>query len=181
MNLLILDRDGVINVDSDAYVRTVEQWQPIPGSLEAMTALSKAGYTLAIATNQSGIARGYYTLDTLQAMHHKLHTLLAEQGGKVDCIAYCPHVDADQCDCRKPKSGLLLAIAHQLCADLSRATVVGDALRDWQAAAAVGAAYVQVRTGKGGKTIASGKLPASIPVFDDLASYAASLLGNSRS
>jgi len=181
MKLLILDRDGVINQDSDAFIKSVEEWVPIPGSIEAMAQLSRAGYTLAIATNQSGITRGYYSADTLDAMHAKLRGLLAEHGGKVGYIAYCPHLDADRCHCRKPLPGLLQEIATHFGADLTQATVVGDSLRDWQAAQAVGAAYVQVRTGKGAKTLASGKLPVHLPVFDDLASYVASLaLGDSR-
>ncbi|QLQ32767.1 MAG: D-glycero-beta-D-manno-heptose 1,7-bisphosphate 7-phosphatase [Candidatus Thiothrix singaporensis] len=177
MKLIILDRDGVINEDSDAYVKSLKEWVPIPGSIAAMARLNKAGYTLAVATNQSGIARGYYDVATLDAMHAHLRRLLTEQGGKLDHIAYCPHVSADQCDCRKPKPGLLLEIATRLHADLKQAIVVGDSLRDWQAAAAVGAAYVQVRTGKGERTLADGRLPTDIPVFDNLADYADSLTG----
>jgi len=177
MKLIILDRDGVINADSDDYIKSVEEWVSIPGSIEAMAKLSRAGYTLAVATNQSGIARGYYTTATLDAMHEKLRNLLAEHGGKVDYIAYCPHVSDDHCDCRKPKPGLLLEIAQYFAADLTQTTVVGDSLRDWQAAAAVGAAYAQVRTGKGERTLAGGKLPAGIPVFDNLSHYVDSLPG----
>lgn len=176
--LIILDRDGVINEDSDAYIKTVAEWIPISGSIEAMARLHKAGYTLAIATNQSGIGRGYYNVATLDAMHDKLRQLLAEQGGAVDYIAYCPHVNADNCNCRKPKPGLLLEIAQHFDADLAQATVIGDSLRDWQAANAVGAQCVQVRTGKGLRTLADGKLPADIPVFENLADYADSLLGH---
>lgn len=176
MKLIILDRDGVINEDSDNFIRSVAEWIPIPGSIDAMAKLVQAGYTLAIATNQSGIARGYYTLATLEAMHAKLRQLLAEQGGEVAYIAYCPHLGEDACTCRKPKPGLLQEIAQALDADLTQAVVVGDSLRDWQAAEAAGADYVQVRTGKGSKTLLSGKLPDGIPVFDNLASYAASLL-----
>jgi D-glycero-D-manno-heptose 1,7-bisphosphate phosphatase len=176
MKLIILDRDGVINEDSDAFIKSVEEWVPIPGSIEAMAKLVQAGYTLAVATNQSGIARGYYTQATLEAMHAKLRQLLAKQGGKVAYIAYCPHLGEDACTCRKPKPGLLHEIAQALDADLTQAIVVGDSLRDWQAAEAAKSAYVQVRTGKGSKTLASGKLPKDIPVFDNLASYAASLL-----
>ncbi len=175
--LIILDRDGVINEDSDAYIKSLAEWIPIPGSIEAMAKLSQAGYTLTVATNQSGIGRGYYDVATLEAMHTHLRELLAEQGGKVDYIAFCPHVNADNCLCRKPKPGLLQEIAEHFDADLRQVIVVGDSLRDWQAAAAIGAAYVQVRTGKGERTLADGKLPADIPVFNNLADYAASLLG----
>lgn len=177
MKLIILDRDGVINEDSDAYIKSVAEWIPIPGSIEAMARLCKAGYRLAIATNQSGIARGFYSVATLEAMHTRLRQLLAEHGGMVDYIAYCPHVSADHCNCRKPLPGLLLEIAAHLNADLTQALVVGDSLRDWQSAAAVGAAYAQVRTGKGERTLASGKLPADIPVFANLADYVDSLPG----
>ncbi len=177
MKLLILDRDGVINEDSDAYIKSLAEWIPIPGSIEAMARLNNAGYTLAVATNQSGIGRGYYDPATLDAMHNRLRELLAEQGGMVDYIAFCPHVNTDNCNCRKPKPGLLLEIGQHFGADLTQATVVGDSLRDWQAADAVGAAYAQVRTGKGERTLAEGKLPVDIPVFDNLADYADSLLG----
>jgi histidinol-phosphate phosphatase family domain/HAD-superfamily hydrolase, subfamily IIIA len=111
VKLIILDRDGVINEDSDAFIKTVDEWIPIPGSIEAMARLYQAGYTLAIATNQSGIARGYYDVSTLNAMHAKLHDLLAKQGGKVAYIAYCPHLSSDRCACRKPNPGMLLTIA----------------------------------------------------------------------
>lgn len=178
MKLIILDRDGVINKDSDAYIKTVAEWIPIPGSIEAMARLHKAGYTLAIATNQSGIGRGFYNVTTLDAMHDKLRQLLAEQGSEVAYIAYCPHVSTDNCDCRKPKPGMLLEIAQHFDANLTQVTVVGDSLRDWQAADAVGAQYAQVRTGKGLRTLADGKLSADIPVFENLADYANSLLGH---
>lgn len=179
MKLIILDRDGVINEDSDAYIKSLAEWIPIPGSITAMARLSQAGYTLAVATNQSGIGRGYYDVATLDAMHARLRELLAAEGGKLAYIAYCPHVNADNCHCRKPKPGLLREIGEHLDADLTQAIVVGDSLRDWQSAAAVGAAYVQVRTGKGGRTLADGKLPTDIPVFNNLADYADSLLGQS--
>ncbi|WMP18980.1 D-glycero-beta-D-manno-heptose 1,7-bisphosphate 7-phosphatase [Thiothrix lacustris] len=177
MKLIILDRDGVINEDSDAFIKSVEEWIPIPGSLEAMARLYKAGYTLAIATNQSGIARGYYTVATLDAMHTKLRQLLAAYGAEVAYIAYCPHLGEDHCECRKPKPGMMLSIAQHFDIDPAQTLVIGDSLRDWQAAAAVGAGYVQVRTGKGERTLADGKLPADIPIFDNLADYTDSLLG----
>ena len=178
MKLIILDRDGVINEDSDAYIKSVDEWIPIAGSTEAMAQLTHAGYSVTIATNQSGIGRGYYDVATLDAMHAKLRDLLAPLGGKVDYIAYCPHVSEDQCACRKPKAGLLQAIGAHFAADLTQAIVVGDSLRDWQAAAAVGANYAQVRTGKGLKTLADPRLPRDIPVFDNLAQFVATLLAN---
>ncbi|EIJ35528.1 D-glycero-beta-D-manno-heptose 1,7-bisphosphate 7-phosphatase [Thiothrix nivea] len=177
MKLIILDRDGVINEDSDHFIKSAAEWVPIPGSIEAMAHLNKAGYTLAVATNQSGIARGLYDLATLDAMHAKLRRLLTEHDGEVAYIAYCPHLGDEQCNCRKPKPGMLHEIAAYVGADLTQATVVGDSLRDWQAAAAAGANYVQVRTGKGERTLAGGQLPADIPVFDNLSDYAHSLTG----
>ena len=174
--LIILDRDGVINEDSDNFIRSLAEWIPIPGSIEAMARLYHAGYTLTVATNQSGIARGYYSVGVLDAMHAKLRELLVAYGAEVALIAYCPHLSETQCACRKPKPGMLLDIAQQLDADITQAVVVGDSLRDWQAAAAANAAYVQVRTGKGERTLADGRLPADIPVFDSLAHYVDSLL-----
>ena len=177
MKLIILDRDGVINHDSDDYIKSAEEWIPIAGSLEAMARLQQAGYTLAIATNQSGISRGYYSEATLDAMHAKLQRLLAAHGGTVSYIVYCPHLAADACECRKPQPGMLQEIITQ-CGALPTATVmVGDSLTDWQAACAAGIGYVQVRSGKGERTLAKGVLPANIPVFDNLADYADSLLG----
>ena len=178
MKLIILDRDGVINEDSDAYIKSVDEWIAIPGSVEAIAQLTHAGYSVAIATNQSGIGRGYYDVATLDAMHAKLRDLLTPLGGKIDYIAYCPHLSKDQCACRKPKAGLLQEIGAHFAADLTQAIVVGDSLRDWQAAAAVGAHYAQVRTGKGLKTLADPRLPHDIPVFDNLAQCVAELLGN---
>lgn len=180
MKLIILDRDGVINEDSDAYVKSLAEWLPIPGSIEAIARLSKAGFTVAVATNQSGLARGYFNQATLDAMHTHMQALVAAQGGQIAYIAYCPHINADQCDCRKPKPGLLIEIAAHFAADLSEAVVVGDSLRDWQAAAAAGAGYVQVRTGKGERTLADGRLPSHIEVFDNLALYVDSLLGHAH-
>ena len=174
--LIILDRDGVINEDSDNFIRSVAEWIPIPGSIEAMARLYHAGYTLTVATNQSGIARGYYSVEELDAMHAKLRGLLAAHGAEIALIAYCPHLGEAQCACRKPKPGMMFDIAQQLGADVTQAVVVGDSLRDWQAAVAAGAGYVQVRTGKGERTLADGRLPADIPVFDNLAHYVDSLL-----
>lgn len=183
--LIILDRDGVINEDSDAFIKTVDEWIPIPGSIDAIVRLKQAGYTVAIATNQSGIARGYYDVATLDAMHAKMQALLVAQAGKqsdmpaqVDYIAYCPHLGDDVCECRKPKPGMLLTIAaHYGVADTAHVVMVGDSLRDWQAADAAGMHYAQLRTGKGERTLASGDLPAAIPVFDDLAACVDQLLG----
>ncbi|EKN46727.1 MULTISPECIES: D-glycero-beta-D-manno-heptose 1,7-bisphosphate 7-phosphatase [Pseudomonas syringae group] len=178
VKLLILDRDGVINQDSDAYIKSVEEWIPIPGSIQAIAALSKAGWTVAIATNQSGIARGYYDLATLDAMHARLRELVAEQGGEVGLIVYCPHGPDEGCDCRKPRPGMLQTIARHYAADLKGLWFVGDSKGDLQAALAVDSQPVLVKTGKGQKTLAGG-VPTGTLVFDDLAAVAAELIHTS--
>ncbi|TDV59900.1 D-glycero-beta-D-manno-heptose 1,7-bisphosphate 7-phosphatase [Pseudomonas sp. LP_7_YM] len=180
MKLLILDRDGVINEDSDAYIKSVQEWIPIPGSIEAIAQLSKAGWTVAVATNQSGIARGYYDLATLHAMHARLRELVAEQGGEVGLIVYCPHGPDQECECRKPKPGMLLTIAGHYATDLRGVWFVGDSKGDLQAAVAVDSQPVLVMTGKGHKT-RSAPLPAGTLIFDDLAAVAAELIHNSAS
>jgi len=175
LKLLILDRDGVINQDSDAYIKSLEEWIPIPGSIEAIAQLSKAGWTVAVATNQSGIARGYYSLATLEAMHARLRTLVAELGGEVGHIVYCPHGPDEGCACRKPKPGMLLAIADHYHADLRGIWFVGDSKGDLEAALAVGAQPVLVRTGKGERTLEKGVAETTL-IFDDLAAIARELI-----
>ncbi|PAA13195.1 D-glycero-beta-D-manno-heptose-1,7-bisphosphate 7-phosphatase [Pseudomonas fragi] len=175
MKLLILDRDGVINFDSDAYIKSVEEWIPLPGSIEAIAQLSKAGWTVAIATNQSGIARGYYDIATLDAMHNRLRALVADQGGEVGLIVYCPHGPDEGCACRKPKPGMLQTIANHYGADLAQCWFVGDSLGDLQAAQAVDSQPVLVKTGKGLQTLAK-SLPVNTLIFDDLAAVAAELI-----
>ncbi|WP_178116179.1 D-glycero-beta-D-manno-heptose 1,7-bisphosphate 7-phosphatase [Pseudomonas sp. LD120] len=177
VKLLILDRDGVINHDSDAYIKSVQEWIPLPGSIEAIAQLSKAGWTVAIATNQSGIARGYYDLATLEAMHARLRELVAEQGGEVGLIVYCPHGPDEGCACRKPKPGMLQTIAEHYQADLSGLWFVGDSLGDLEAAKAVDSQPVLVKTGKGEKTLGK-TLPVGTLIFDDLAAVAAELIHN---
>ena len=175
--LIILDRDGVINRDSDAFVKSAAEWIPLPGSIAAIAALSGAGYTIAIASNQSGIARGLFNQDALQTMHDKLRKLVVAEGGSVDKIVVCPHGPDDGCDCRKPRPGLLLQLADHYNTDLSGVPVIGDSLRDVQAAVAVSARPLLVRTGNGNRTEAS--LPegvGEIEVFDDLAAATAVLV-----
>lgn len=169
MKLVILDRDGVINEDSDNFIKSVDEWIPIPGSLESIAQLKQAGYTVAIATNQSGVARGLYSLDELHAMHQKLAKLLDRYGVAVDAIEFCPHLAADNCQCRKPLPGMYQSIALQFKSDLTGVPVIGDSLRDLQAAAAVGASPLLVRTGKGLRTLEAGGLPPDTQVFDNLA------------
>jgi D-glycero-D-manno-heptose 1,7-bisphosphate phosphatase len=177
LKLLILDRDGVINEDSDAYIKSVQEWLPIAASIEAIAQLSKAGWTVAVATNQSGIARGYYDLATLDAMHERLRALVAEQGGEVGLIVYCPHGPDDGCDCRKPRPGMLKTIARHYQAELAGVWFVGDSMGDLEAAVAVGAQPVLVKTGKGCRTLAKA-LPQGTLIFENLAAVARELIHN---
>ncbi|WP_325434754.1 D-glycero-beta-D-manno-heptose 1,7-bisphosphate 7-phosphatase [Pseudomonas nitroreducens] len=175
MKLLILDRDGVINQDSDDYIKSLAEWIPIPSAITAIARLSKAGWTVAVATNQSGIARGYYDLATLESMHARLRELVAEQGGKLGMVVYCPHGPDDGCDCRKPKPGMLRQIAQHYGVDLKGVWFVGDSRGDLDAALAVDCLPVLVKTGKGERTLAK-TLPEGTLVFDDLAAVADHLL-----
>lgn len=179
MKLIILDRDGVINQDSDEFIKSVDEFIPLPGSLEAIARLNQAGYRVAVATNQSGIARGLYDLATLNAMHDKLRRLLNQHGGQIDIIAYCPHGPDDGCDCRKPKPGMYLEIASRMELSLEDIPVIGDSLRDLQAALAVQAKPILVRTGKGERTLAKGEGLDGVPVYDDLAAAVNALLEES--
>ena len=175
--LVILDRDGVINHDSAAFIKNEDEWRPLPGSLEAIAALTSAGFTLAVASNQSGIARGLFGQDALDAMHAKMLSLVHEAGGHISRIVICPHGPDDDCDCRKPKPGMLEQLARHFDTSLAGVPVIGDALRDLEAAAAVGARPMLVRSGKGRKTEA--ELPArlaNVPVYDDLAAAARALI-----
>ena len=175
--LVILDRDGVINRDSREFVKNTDEWHPIPGSIEAIAKLSRAGYTVAVASNQSGLARGLFDRNALRAMHRKLRRLVAAEGGRIDRIVVCPHGPGDGCNCRKPAPGLLLRLARHYGTSLDGVPAVGDSLRDLEAAAAAGAMPLLVRTGNGRKVAAS--LPTrlrSVPVFDDLAAVADALL-----
>lgn len=180
MKLIILDRDGVINEDSDEYIKSVDEFIPLPGSLEAIARLKQAGYTIAVATNQSGISRGYFDEATLAAMHDKLACLLDEQGGEVDYIAYCPHGPDDGCACRKPQPGLLNEIGKHFNVDLTNVPVIGDSLRDIQAARTVGALPILVKTGKGERTLANTDQISDIPVYADLAAAVDALLSNAN-
>jgi D-glycero-D-manno-heptose 1,7-bisphosphate phosphatase len=170
--LIILDRDGVINQDSDLYIKSPEEWVPLPGSLEAIAHLNQWGYRVVVCTNQSGIGRGLFGMDTLNAMHDKMIKAAAQVGGAIDAVFFCPHTNADECGCRKPKPGMFKEIAARYNADLTGVPAVGDSLRDLQAAVAVGARPLLVLTGKGRKTKADPSLPAGTLVFDDLAAVA---------
>ncbi len=180
LKLIVLDRDGVINEDSDAYVKTLEEWIPIPGSLQAIARLSQAGWTVAVATNQSGLARGMFDASTLDDMHFKMQQLVMEQGGRIDLIVHCPHGPDAGCECRKPKPGLFRTIAeHFGLADLKGVPVVGDSHRDLHAGLMLGGTPYLVRTGKGLRTL-EGTLPSGTQVFDDLAAVVDNLLEKSR-
>ena len=176
MKLVILDRDGVINYDSDAYIKNPDEWKPIPGSLEAVVRLNQAGYRVVLATNQSGIGRGLFEMATLNAIHDRLHRALGQLGGRIDAIFFCPHAQEDGCSCRKPKPGLFEQIGHRLNISLHGVPSVGDALRDLQAAAAVGAQPILVLTGKGQKTARDGGLPPATLTFPDLAAAAQAII-----
>ena len=169
MKLVILDRDGVINEDSDSFIKSPAEWRPIPGSLEAIAKLHQSGYQVVLATNQSGVGRGLFEVSTLNAIHDRMHRALAQIGGRIDAIFFCPHSQEANCDCRKPKAGLMEEIARRFNVDLKGTPAVGDSLRDLQAAAAVGAAPILVLTGKGRKTLEEGGLPAGTQVYDNLA------------
>ncbi len=174
--LIVLDRDGVINEDSDAFIKTLDEWIPLPGSIEAIARLSRAGWQVCIATNQSGLARGLFDTATLDSMHDRLRELVAGQGGRIELILHCPHGPDDGCECRKPKPGLFRQIAdHYGYSDLAGVPAVGDSLRDLQAGAALGATPYLVRTGKGAVTLER-PLPPGTLVFADLSSVARHLL-----
>jgi D-glycero-D-manno-heptose 1,7-bisphosphate phosphatase len=172
MKLVILDRDGTINHDSEHYIKSPQEWRPIKGSLEAIARLTQAGYRIVVATNQSGIARGLFDTRTLFAIHETLLRSLALVGGRIDAFFFCPHAADAGCQCRKPQPGMLLEVARRFNVSLEDTYMVGDALRDLEAAAAAGARPVLVLTGKGAKTRDEGKLPPGTRVFPDLAAFA---------
>ena len=174
--LIVLDRDGVVNRDSDQYIKSPEEWRPIPGSLEAIARLNHAGYRVVIATNQSGIGRGLFEMSTLIAIHDKMHKALAQVGGRIDAIFYCPHSGDSQCECRKPRTGMLKEIGLRFGVDMAGVPCIGDSLRDLEAAEAVGAQPILVLTGKGERTLRQGQYPQNTVIFPDLAFAASALL-----
>ncbi len=176
MKLVILDRDGVINHDSTSYIKSPEEWKPIPGSLEAIALLNQAGYRVVIATNQSGIGRGLFDMATLNAIHNKMHRALGAVGGHVDGIFYCPHTQDAACGCRKPKPGLLEEISRRFATNLEGVPFIVDSLRDIEAALAVGAQPLLVLTGNGKKTCREKNLPEQTAVHANLAETVQTLL-----
>lgn len=181
MKLLILDRDGVINHDSDDFIKSPDEWVPIPGSLEAIARLNHAGWHVVIASNQSGIGRGLFDINTLNAIHRKMLKELAGVGGRIDAIFFCPHAPEDHCSCRKPKPGLFHDIARRYELEtLDGVPAVGDSVRDLQAAQPLGCSLHLVRTGKGERIADLGNLPAGTRIHDDLAAFATWLLDQPR-
>jgi D-glycero-D-manno-heptose 1,7-bisphosphate phosphatase len=176
VRLVILDRDGVINRDRPDFIRRPEQWRPLPGSLEAIAALCRAGYAVAVATNQSGVGRGLFTPETLEAIHARMRAAVADAGGRIEVIASCPHDPAAGCRCRKPATGLLEGICSTLGIPIAGVPCVGDSARDIEAAVAIGARPILVLTGNGRRT-AEALGPARMPeVFEDLAAAARQLI-----
>lgn len=176
MKLIILDRDGVINQDSDAFIKSPKEWIPIPGSLEAIARLNQAGYRVVVATNQSGIARGLLDIVTLNAIHQKLHESAKQLGATIDAVFFCPHAADDNCDCRKPKPGMLHSIAKRFNLNLKGVPNIGDSLRDLQAGFVTGCVPYLVLTGKGEKTREKGGLPPGTMIFANLAAVVDHLL-----
>jgi len=176
MKLIILDRDGVINYDSKEYIKSPEEWLPIPGSLAAITQLKQAGFTVVLATNQSGIGRGLYDENMLHYIHEKMQTELKKIGGQVDKIFYCPHKPEDNCHCRKPKVGLFEQIAAAYKVSLINIPAIGDSLRDIQAAQAVGCKTILVRSGNGEALLKQRTPLSGVVVFNDLATATDAIL-----
>jgi D-glycero-D-manno-heptose 1,7-bisphosphate phosphatase len=169
LKLAILDRDGVINFDSDHYIKSPAEWRPIPGSIEAIARLHQAGYRIAVATNQSGIGRGLFDMATLNAINDKMMELVFRSGGRIDALFFCPHTATEECACRKPRTGMYEEIAARFHTELKGTPAIGDSLKDLQAAESVGAQPILVLTGKGAKTREEGGLPKKTLVFEDLA------------
>ena len=176
VKLIILDRDGVVNRDSEQFIKSPDEWRPIPGSLEAIARLNHAGFRVVIATNQSGIGRGLFEMAMLNAIHEKMHKALALVGGRIDALFYCPHTADAGCECRKPRTGMLKEIGVRFGVDLAGVPCIGDSLRDLEAADAVGGQPILVLTGKGEKTLREGDFPKNTVIFPDLAFAASALL-----
>ena len=177
MKLVILDRDGVINEDSENYIKSADEWIPIPDSLEAIARLNQIGCHIVVVTNQSGIARGLFGIEELHEMHKKMDYLLSQYGGRIEAVSFCPHGPDEGCPCRKPSPGMLLQLANRLGIDLRGVPMVGDSVRDLQAAAQVGALPILVRTGKGEQTVRGETMPVNTVVYDNLSAFVDTYLG----
>jgi D-glycero-D-manno-heptose 1,7-bisphosphate phosphatase len=175
MKLIILDRDGVINYDSAQFIKSPDEWKPIPGSLDAIARLTQWGYRVVVATNQSGIGRGLFDMDTLNAIHDKMMRAASQVGGRIDAIFFCPHAADSTCECRKPRPGMLREIGARYNMELKDVPAVGDSLRDLQAAVAVDATPILVLTGKGERTRVDPLLPQHAVVFANLGAVATHL------
>ncbi len=173
--LIILDRDGVINYDSKVYIKNPDEWIPIPGSLEAIARLKQRGHTVVVATNQSGVNRGYYSLETLREIHEKMRRVLIEVGGHIDGIYFCPHTPEEHCACRKPEPGLLLQIKADFPDEFSSAILVGDSYRDILAAHRANCKAALVKTGNGHYTLAMNYDLKGVPIFENLSAFADSV------
>ena len=176
VKLIILDRDGVINYEREQFIKSPDEWRPIPGSLEAIARLNHAGFRVVVATNQSGLGRRLLDTATLISIHEKLHKALSQVGGRIDAVFFCPHTADADCDCRKPKPGMLLDIGQRFGVELTGVPCIGDSLRDLQAAEACGAQPILVLTGKGEKTLREGSFPKNTVIFPDLAFAVTALL-----
>lgn len=178
IRLVILDRDGVINADSPDYIKSADEWQPLPGSLEAIGRLTRAGYTVVVASNQSGLGRGLFDADALAGIHRKMLASIEEAGGTLHGIFFCPHTPQENCDCRKPRAGLLRKIAEQFAVSLEGVPAIGDSARDLAAARLVGARPILVLTGNGQKTLEAEE--GGVEVYKDLGAAADVLVGETR-
>jgi len=176
VKLIILDRDGVINYDREQFIKSPDEWRPIPGSLEAIARLNHAGFRVVVATNQSGLGRRLLDTATLISIQEKLHKALTRVGGRIDAVFFCPHTADANCDCRKPKPGMLVDIGQRFGVELTGVPCIGDSLRDLQAAEACGAQPILVLTGKGEKTLRDGNFPKNTIIFPDLAFAVTALL-----
>ncbi len=177
MKLIILDQAGVINQSSDTFIKSPEEWIAIPGSLEAISRLTHAGYRVIVATNQSGIGRGLLDMATYNAINDKMYKAVNQAGGRIDAIFFCPHTAADNCACRKPATGLFAEIMQRYGVNLKSVPAVGDSLKDMQAAVAVGALPILVLTGNGEVTRNALDLPEQTQVYGDLAALVDVLVG----
>lgn len=185
MKPIILDRDGVINIESPEFIKTPDEWQPIKGSVEAIARLSQAGFAIIVLSNQSGIARGLFNADMLGQIHVRMIDFIHQAGGKISSVAFCPHGPEDNCDCRKPKAGLYTELAQQLGISFSGIYSIGDSLRDLQAAQNAGAIPILVETGNGKRTAKEIHKDPSLnlqdtPVFRDLSAFTDWLLIESK-
>ena len=178
MKLVILDRDGVINEDSASYIKNPNEWIPTPQSLEAIALLKQNNFHVVIATNQSGVGRGLYDISTLNQIHNKMIKMLQDVGGAIDAIFYCTHTDEDDCNCRKPKIGMLEEIEKRFACSLKKIPAIGDSLRDLKAFRGIGAQPILVKTGNGEQTLLDKKYPKNTLIFENLFDAAEFIIAN---